>query len=164
MSSESPGTELNVRIGKSSANWTPVFQRNGAHAPWHHVLSQIIAVIGDKPDSIRFADSLIPNSANLDTLTLDLVIYTDDLMLRSTMTAGAVPELSVFNRRELSGITVLEVPVITFEDPYAASSSTRVRLTYPTLELVLPLSQSNRSRGDEVHGLLPSLVADLTAV
>jgi hypothetical protein len=163
MSEVQRGRELSDRIGEASSNWEPVLQRHGAEAPWHEVLSQVIAVIGDKAEDVLFVDAEVSNERRVSALTLKLVVFTRDLVLLSTLAAGGQPELAVLSRASLSGLVVREAPIVTFTDSNPQWPRLRVDLTYPRAEFSLPLDFESIDRTAELGTLLPGLASDLGA-
>lgn len=164
--SEQHDKKLNDLIGKTSEYWQLAFQVFEENCPWHVVLAQVMAVLGEDTTSIRYIASEVADTRIVEELTLDLVIVTDDLIVRSTLEAGGKPFLTLTPRSTLNKIVVLEAPV---EMP-VIDSGRRSRfadyelvyeLTFGEEVLTLPFKTRSKTSREGLAELLTSLRADL---
>jgi len=156
-----PGYNLNRAISSAHTLWDSNYQYHGAKSPWHHVISQLLTVIPDEEAAVHYVDLIIENALEADTLTLDMVIFTEKLVLRSLRSAGEIPTLRVIPRSRLSDLRIVSVPIATFRQTGAAWTPYSVQLTYSSEKLTLPRDEKNRELSDGIGRLLPSLISEL---
>lgn len=152
------GRELNVLIGNSDFTWSKDFQVHGKLSPWHQVLSQLIAIIGDTVDDVKFLDARVQNSSDIEAMGLQLILFTSDLVIDTNLEDGS-PVTRVVSRRSIEDLRILEVPIVSM-NAWGVDDHTRLELKYPGMDLALPYSGG---KSDELSNLLPGLVSDIAA-
>ena len=159
MTTESPGYKLGLLLDVASPNWSALATA-GDQSPSHQIVSQVIAILGGSTDEIEYISARIDDTSGpLADVQAEVVFFTADLILRSTLVKGVAPTLQVTRRDTIAGIDVRSAPVVTFQTGWL---QLEVTVHYELFSLDLPFI-TDYNGGTRFERFFPKLVADLHA-
>ncbi|WP_297410326.1 hypothetical protein [Naasia sp.] len=139
-----------------SADWAKLKLTYGEISPTAEMIAQLGALVAER--SVSFASVRVEDPDALEDLSVDIVVFTDTLVVRGKVRPGKRPSVTCYRRNDLTWLTVQQAP-----DPSRRTLGRRlqVELQYPSEVLSLPFQRTSAQGHRRFALFLPSLVLDL---